>query len=608
MIFGQELKKDTSYIEQRFGLVKYTNGTWLENFLSPDTIHHAELNFKEDSTHREFVRYAGYQGQVPIILDAGLPMYFHPKFLNTSFSYYKYTLDNAKRYYSKSPYTSISYILGTPKHQQLKLDYAQHILRKFFVTLQYHRISATGPYQRNTAGIHNLHTNIWYRSPESKHEFQFRYIYNALKQEENGGIHYQNFVNGLYLRSTIPITLDAALRSQSENIYHLSYNYNLLKIDTANILKTKLKLGGYIQYSSEKFAYKDTEPIANFYPYFYFGNAATYDTSYFKNFAVGPRIWWQHALNNHLDMSAGFTRNSMLVKQYDLSGVLERWRSSKMDYYYFDAIASLKIGSRQQGLLQAEYKQAVAGYNQGDQYINVQAVYNHKYFVINSGYKQNYKTSDLFFVENYDNHHVWNYTDSTLKRSFGYELSGQLLFNQWPLRIGLINGLVTNYNYLQEELQVPVFLSKPLSYIKLALALPIKIKKFHLEPEVIYQSHDGLSMPWPRMLAKFTGYWESSFLNGATIGKFGIAARYSSTYRPWRYSPSIGSFYYEDDVLVSDMPELNVFIQFSIKRAELYFKGNFLNQGWPQWGYYVAPRMPSYDRNFQFGVRWDFYD
>jgi hypothetical protein len=90
----------------------------------------------------------------------------------------------------------------------------------------------------------------------------------------------------------------------------------------------------------------------------------------------------------------------------------------------------------------------------------------------------------------------------------------------------------------------------------------------------------------------------------------GFDVRYNSEYANYLYSPATAQFYIDErnpTNLVS-RPVIDVFFKANLKRANIFVKYDFINQGLFQPGYYTVNRYPMQDALLKFGVSWNFYD
>ena len=64
----------------------------------------------------------------------------------------------------------------------------------------------------------------------------------------------------------------------------------------------------------------------------------------------------------------------------------------------------------------------------------------------------------------------------------------------------------------------------------------------------------------------------------------------------------------QDEVKTGNFVMLNVFLNFKVKRANLFVKGVNIAQGLFGYNYIQTPHYPLWDRCVRFGVSWRFFD
>jgi hypothetical protein len=99
-----------------------------------------------------------------------------------------------------------------------------------------------------------------------------------------------------------------------------------------------------------------------------------------------------------------------------------------------------------------------------------------------------------------------------------------------------------------------------------------------------------------------------SSTGGHLLMQFGLDYRYTSGYFANNYMPLSGLFYNQYDYKMQDYHRFDLFINFSINRANLFLRYDYLNSALNENYYYNAPFYPSPQPVFKFGVSWLFYN
>ena len=89
----------------------------------------------------------------------------------------------------------------------------------------------------------------------------------------------------------------------------------------------------------------------------------------------------------------------------------------------------------------------------------------------------------------------------------------------------------------------------------------------------------------------------------------GFDVRYNAEFNNPAYAINAGQFYNQyNSISYPSYPVADVFVRATLKRANLFLKYEYLNQGWQSKGYYTVERYPMPDRLLKFGVSWKFYN
>jgi len=88
----------------------------------------------------------------------------------------------------------------------------------------------------------------------------------------------------------------------------------------------------------------------------------------------------------------------------------------------------------------------------------------------------------------------------------------------------------------------------------------------------------------------------------------GVDVRYNTKYENYAYNPAISQFYVGRDVKFATTPIVDFWIKASLRKANIFLKYEYANQGIGSQGYYTVYKYPMPDKLFKIGVSWNFYD
>ena len=97
-------------------------------------------------------------------------------------------------------------------------------------------------------------------------------------------------------------------------------------------------------------------------------------------------------------------------------------------------------------------------------------------------------------------------------------------------------------------------------------------------------------------------------IKGLAEIQVGLEFLYNTSYYADAYSPVTASYYWQDEVRTGNFVMMNVFLNFQVKRANLFVKGLNIAQGLFGHNYIQTPHYPLVDRCVRFGVSWRFFD
>ncbi|KIO78438.1 hypothetical protein TH53_03945 [Pedobacter lusitanus] len=208
----------------------------------------------------------------------------------------------------------------------------------------------------------------------------------------------------------------------------------------------------------------------------------------------------------------------------------------------------------------------------------------------------------------------WNRT-KTVNLSFKY------INEKLGLEASAEYSMVNNYLYFIQTRPaidsltiVPAQFSGSINVLKLTLGKKFTYGRFNLDSYIVYQKTSKQDiMPMPDF------YTFNSLYMKATVFKvlkteFGFDVRYNSKYVNYSYSPAVSQFYIKQasatyqPVKFNTYPIVDLWVRASLRKANIFLKYEYVNQGLQSKGYYVVNRYPMPDKLFKIGLSWNFYD
>jgi len=139
----------------------------------------------------------------------------------------------------------------------------------------------------------------------------------------------------------------------------------------------------------------------------------------------------------------------------------------------------------------------------------------------------------------------------------------------------------------------------------------VLLKEFDLDSYIVYQKTNNTNL-----MRTPTFYTFNSFYMDKTVFKilrtnFGFDVRYNSKYINYAYAPEVSQFYVNTratPVKFDTVPIVDLWVRASLRKANIFLKYEYANQGIGGEGYYTVYKYPMPDKLFKIGVSWNFYD
>ena len=145
--------------------------------------------------------------------------------------------------------------------------------------------------------------------------------------------------------------------------------------------------------------------------------------------------------------------------------------------------------------------------------------------------------------------------------------------------------------------------------LKLTLSKRFRIGKFNMENFVVYQKTDYQDLlRTPEFYTYNSVYFSNSYFKKALFADLGFDVRLNTPYTASSYAVNISQFYNGYPVKFSSYPVVDLWARFALRRANLFVRYDYANQGLFSKGYFTVNRYPMPSALFKFGVSWSFYD
>lgn len=573
---------------------------------------------------------------------AAMPMLFEP--LKTigfnpgfhALDYYAMTHDDIKYYQARTPFTSLYYVVAGDVEQVFKVIHSQNIKRNWNIGANFNRIGANGIFSRQRGDDLNGALFSWYQSPNKRYNLWVNGVFNTLKAAENGSIVneeiYTSPPDQIINRIAERTRLNNSRQIWRQSSFLLKQSYFVGRIDsTAQEISDKIlptnKIAYTFRYDKNSYAFqKDEADDFTALPKGYADSTFTNDSTSYRRiqnefiYSFFLRAKSKSIIKNELKLDAGIRHDyynyNQLVMYKDRTNFYN-YTASFQNVTLLGA-AGYRFSNRID--LNLDVEQIFQGRNTGDFLYEAKSnvlLSNSVGRVVLGAYFEN-KSPEEVYNRYFGNHYNWvNNFDRTKTVNFSFRYLNDKLKVDATANYYLIN----NYLYfksraigadasLADSLSiVPDQLGGSINLLKIAVGKKFTFGKFHLDSYIVYQKTDNPDVLRTPEVYTFNSFYINQTFFKALKTNVGFDIRYNTPYKNYSYSPAAGQFYVGEERTFETTPIIDVWVKASLRKANLFIKCDYVNQGFPIKGYYTINQYPMQDRLlFKFGVQWNFYD
>lgn len=534
--------------------------------------------------------------------------------------------DSINYYRARSPFTSLTYVNGALKEQFFKLTHSQNIKPNWNVGANYFRIGSEGFYRNQTANHLNAAVFTWYESKNRRYNVLANGLFNTIKAGENGGVINTN----LFEKDKEQITAaeevrlgnrDGEFNDESprqewrQKEYFIKQFYYIGRLDSlasganSNILPTQ-RVSHALTYSNHLFKFYKNEgqdTLQRVFPRLPL-DTLTIDSTRVKNlrnefmYSFYLRGRSVSFIKNELKLDVGLQHDLYWYDQMDYKTTFQNITLKANVGYQFSNRVSI-LGNLQQ---------IAQGRNAGDYLYDAKTQFllsSSVGKIILGAYLENKSPAQMFERTNYT-YHQWNTNFESTKTN---NLSFTYVNPKFRFQAKADYFLIANHLYFAadaaDSLQiVPTTFGKNVNLLKITINKAFRFGKFNLENFIVYQKTDFESvLRTPEIYTYNSFYFASRFFKSIGVN-LGVDARWNSAFEAPSYAVNVSQFYNGEPERFSSFPIVDVWAKFALKRANIFLRYDYLNQGLLSDGYYTVNRYPMPDRLLKFGVTWNFYD
>ncbi len=522
-----------------------------------------------------------------------------------------------KYYNTRRHFTNLSFYSNLSKknnNQILDIIHTQNINEKLNFGILYKMVASNGEYP-NQVSSNNCFA-AFSSFDGDKYKYSANFLYNSIKNENNGGINDTLIENVDYIknnRGVFPTQLTESNMVLTNREFNLIHSYDLkfdTKKDSLDTLPS-IKKDNYFRIS-HSFNYKYNRlkyynKGNNFYQEFLVDTVNTFDSTYINT------------IHNSLSLDYVIDDTNKVVIYSLLAG-----NEIETDYFYqtnynyiynYIGLRYDRTNSKNTNInFFAKYYYSVDKQND----IDLNAAYNKSFWQnklrlqIKATHSQ--AATDCFEEHYYSNNMQWDttFTNKKVKTDFDVSLSN----NKWNLYFGVYYGIYDNLIYFTDttafdnKVKIQPFQeTSTINYQAIYLGKDFNLKHWIINNKISYQKSSNnfvLSVP------DFAVYNSTTFhfriVKGVLRGGIGYNFYYYSSFNANDYNPSTNMFYSQNTKQIGNYPRFDAFVKFKLKRARIFLLFEHVTFGLFGTNYYAGINQPMNPRIFKFGVSWSFYD
>jgi len=545
--------------------------------------------------------------------------------------YYALTPEDIIYYQARSPFTSLYFVSAGQKEQIFRAIHSQNVKKNWNVGLNFNRADSKGFYSRQRGDNLNVALFSWYQSPSKRYNMWASAIWNTMRAYENGSvradsIYYPNYDK--ISRDAEAIRLSSARTLYRKSSLFLKQTYYVGRIDSSSkegsaVLPTN-KVSYILEYNKSgynftKNAADDSTAIARalvksdgLQDLTYTNDSTT--VTRLKNeflYSFFLRAKNSSVIKNELKLDAGIRHELYTYQTLGTRSNGTLYEDSKLNFQNVTLLGNLGYRFSSNIDFNLDVQQIFQGRNAGDFLYEAKSnIFLSKTVgrIALSAYLQNKSPQQLYNYYN-GNHYSWSL--SGLNNTKVANLSFNYINDKLNLDAGAKYYLTSNYLYLAGDgikNIAPVQESSDISLIRLDVSKRWRLGRFIVENYIAYQKTNNNAVLRTPEVYTFNSVSIDMTLAKVLKMNLGFDVRYNSKYANYSYSPALGQFYIGSNEVFDSKPIMDVFLKANLKRANLFIKYDYINQGWLSNGYYTVNRYPMQDALLKFGVTWNFYD
>ncbi len=519
---------------------------------------------------------------------------------------FKLSSEKVNYYRARVPYSELTYVSSGGVEDHFKVLLTQNFNKNFNMGANFNRSSSDGFFANQKTSLLGAALFAWFGSSNQRYQLFANMTTNDIRNQENGSLVLDSiFDKGTNVpKNALQTKLSTAQNHQKDVSFFVKHFFDIGPTGTRSPsnLATKQRI-------THTFILRQSD--------FYFD----------KNEADTYKIFAQNTLNSittndalklnqtQNELNYAFTIKSKRLKnEIKLNvGVLQDFyhlsqADTTRNFYNTTAKAALNYQFTHHLQLEAQAEQIVLGNNVGDYHIGIQTAFQLQANRLMMSASLVNQSPEFLYQNQQSNHYSWqnNFSKTQINQ---YTIAFQS--EKWHLHLGSNYYLMNHYLYFREnnlQQPVPFQQNSAIHLWQFFIRKQFNLWRFSLDNYLVYQQSNELtSLNTPQFYEWHSLYYRDLFFKVLYLHT-GIDLQYHNRFNNPSYNPALGQFYVSQQAALNTIPLLSVWANATLKKANLFVKYEYLNQGYGNKGYYLTNSYPMPDAMIRFGVLWRFYE
>lgn len=542
------------------------------------------------------------------------PVYYIPpssigkNFGFNSFDAYAFNSAKIKYYDTRSPFTSIKYLQGGSGQQLGDAEFSRNIRPNWNFGFEIKRLTSNKLFGAVTPRERLAdHTSFLFFTRfitgDSAYQVMANYTFLDHKNFETGGVLRQpgESLDDLFDYREEKAHLYNSRSMEKRSVYHLYHQLSLVP-------KELIQLFHVFDFYNQSNRFKTTTdrlfyPDRNYVPSDYYSETEYTDRTDFSSFEnkaglkglVGNFYYRVYYRRKDFSYKQNFPGDS--TRRFN-----ENFAGGDLSYRIFEKVSLNASG---------EYLVSGNYLSKGGRDYMAKAELISNY--VTGGYYRINHSPTLLQLKYNGNNFIWNNMDSD-SSEFATTLSdnvyanGNLKWKSLTFNPGVNFSTVKNYTYF-DTIALPKQESSSIQVMSLDAMVKLNWNWINIENFIKYTtvSNPGI-IKVPEIYNHLRVYYQGRIFNKALLAQIGVDLFWKSDYFANHYMPITQQFYLNNYFLVENYLLADFFINVQLKRTNGFLRFSHVNQGLAGEGYFNTPYYPSLPRNFEFGIKWNFFD